>query len=238
VRYLTAATYISSRGFPSSLLSPTPTLTTTKETKPVLLPGLDSLNHKRAQPVSWSVTFPTGSGGPLTTASVARQPTISLILHTETAAGQELFNNYGSKPNAELILGYGFSLSNNPDDTILLKIGGIDKKWEIGRAVQGADALWDELLLVMTQDQHEDEQELYETQMDAADMLASMVQVLLEKLPSANTIKDRNLRPEVAKMWNDYIEGKRPSRLSLMANLQIIISRTSRDIIVSVGLLQ
>lgn len=206
-RYLTAATYTSSRAFPSSLLSSTPTLTATEKTKPVLLPGVDSLNHKRAQPVSWSVNFPTGSDDPPIPGSAARQPSISLILHTDTAAGNEIFNNYGPKPNAELILGYGFSLSNNPDDTILLKIGGIDKRWEIGREARGVDALWGELLLVMEQDQHEEEQEAYETQMDAADMLASMAQVLLEKLPTENTIKSKNLRPEVAEMWKDYIEG-------------------------------
>ncbi|KXN92314.1 Ribosomal N-lysine methyltransferase set10 [Leucoagaricus sp. SymC.cos] len=214
-RYLTAATYISSRAFPSSLLSPSPTLKTTVETQPVLLPGVDSLNHKRAQPVSWSVMFPAGSEEAASKASTFQQPTISLILHTKTTSGNELFNNYGPKPNAELVLGYGFSLPDNPDDTILLKMGGIDKRWEIGRQERGADAFWDELLQIMKEDRSEDEQEAYEVQLDAADMLASMVQILLNKLPSESKAKGI-LRPEVTRMWHDYIQGQTAILSSLL----------------------
>lgn len=214
-RYLAAATHISSRAFPSSLLSPNPTLVATEDTKPVLLPGVDSLNHKRAQPVSWSVTFPKPTDEPSSTRTNG-QPTISLILHTNTTAGSEIFNNYGPKPNAELILGYGFSLPDNPDDTILLKIGGIDKKWDIGRQARGADAIWEELLHIMGQVTSGYEQEVYETQMDAADTLASMVQLLLEKLPSEEKLKGANSRPEVIKMWKDYIEGQTAILFSLL----------------------
>lgn len=200
--YLAAATHISSRAFPSSLLSSNPTLEAADDTKPILIPGVDSLNHKRAQPVTWSVNFPAS-----TSVLGNQQPTISLILRENTTAGSELFNNYGPKPNSELILGYGFSLPDNPDDTILLKISGIDKKWEIGRSAQGAAAIWDELFHIVEQDQDDGDQEVYETQMDVADTLASMVQVLLEKLPLEEKVKDMNIRPEVLKMWKDYIQG-------------------------------
>lgn len=44
-----------------------------------------------------------------------------------------MFNNYGPKPNSELLLGYGFVLPNNPEDTIVLKLGGSEKRHEIGR---------------------------------------------------------------------------------------------------------
>lgn len=199
--YLAAVTHISSRAFPSSLLSSNPTLEAADDTKPVLIPGVDSLNHKRAQPVSWSVNFPTSISVPGN-----QQPTISLILHGDTSAGGEIFNNYGPKPNAELILGYGFSLPDNPDDTIILKISGIDKKWEIGRSAQGAVAIWDELFRIIERDQG-DNQEVYETQVDAADTLSSMVRALLEKLPSEEKIKDIDIRPEVLKIWKDYIKG-------------------------------
>ena len=53
--YLTAATHLSSRAFPSTLLSDTPSLVSTPTSYPVLLPGVDALNHARAQPVSWAV---------------------------------------------------------------------------------------------------------------------------------------------------------------------------------------
>ena len=200
--YLAAATHISSRAFPSSLLSLNPTLEAADDTKPILIPGVDSLNHKRAQPVTWSVNFPASTSAPGN-----QQPTISLILRENATAGSELFNNYGPKPNSELILGYGFSLPDNPDDTILLKISGIDKKWEIGRSAQGAVAIWDELFHIVEQDEDGGDQEVYETQMDVADTLASMVQVLLEKLPLEEKVKDIDIRPEVLKMWKDYIQG-------------------------------
>lgn len=35
-----------------------------------------------------------------------------------------MFNNYGPKPNEELLLGYGFVLDPNPDDVVPLRLGG------------------------------------------------------------------------------------------------------------------
>lgn len=37
--------------------------------------------------------------------------------------GYEVFNNYGAKPNDELLLGYGFVLPGNPEDFVSLKMG-------------------------------------------------------------------------------------------------------------------
>ncbi|KAG1838629.1 hypothetical protein DFJ58DRAFT_813464, partial [Suillus subalutaceus] len=50
--------------------------------------------------------------------------TISIISHTTTPLGEEVFNNYGLKANDELILGYGFLLPQNPDDKITPQLGG------------------------------------------------------------------------------------------------------------------
>lgn len=152
------------------------------------------------------MTYPTESESTPATSAI-KEPTISLVLHNKTLAGEELLNNYGPKPNAELILGYGFSLPNNPDDTILLKIGGLENRWEIGRSAQGAEALWDEVLQFMTSSD-EEEREAYEAQLDAADMLPDMVQTLLRKLPSETGPEDGSLRPEVASMLRDYIQGE------------------------------
>ncbi|KAF9450632.1 SET domain protein [Macrolepiota fuliginosa MF-IS2] len=216
-RYLTAATYISSRAFPSSLLSPNPTLKTTEATKPVLLPGVDSLNHKRGQPVSWSIAYPIESG-PTSSTSITKEPTVSLVLHIETLVGGELFNNYGPKPNAELILGYGFALPNNPDDTILLKIAGFEGRWEIGRSASGAEALWIELVQYVKRHRGNDDEEgeAYEIQMDATDILSHMVQTLLEKLPPGTILDDQTLRPEVANMLQEYTQGQRAILTSLL----------------------
>lgn len=37
--------------------------------------------------------------------------------------GEEVFNNYGAKPNDELLLGYGFLLEDNPEDFVSVKLG-------------------------------------------------------------------------------------------------------------------
>ena len=89
---------------------------------------------------------------PQTPPSSTREPSISLVIETATPCGGELLNNYGPKPNAELILGYGFSLPDNPDDTIVLKIGGpsataafpsSSSGWEIRCNVRGVEPVWE-----------------------------------------------------------------------------------------------
>ncbi|TFK64049.1 SET domain-containing protein [Pluteus cervinus] len=212
--YLTAATYLSSRAFPSSILSETPTLEYSPNSEPVLLPGIDSLNHARGQPVSWVVTHghPTQTSPNPTT----QDPQISLILHTPTQQGNELFNNYGAKPNSEFILGYGFSLPKNPEDTIVLKVGGIEgRKWEIGRSARGVDGLWDEILGAMAENIDE---ATYEDKLDASSMLMEMLQSLVDRLPAVDKDEGNlpNIRPEVVSMLFDYVEGQRDILESLV----------------------
>ncbi|KAG5654591.1 hypothetical protein H0H81_011566 [Sphagnurus paluster] len=206
--YLSAATYLSSRAFPSSVLSHNPSLISSPDTKPVLLPGIDALNHARGEPVSWVISYPR------TNSSTSDSPSISLLLHNPFNKGQELLNNYGAKPNAELILGYGFSLPDNPDDTIVLKIGGINKKWEVGRAAQGAEALWDEILGSIQQDP--DSPPTYEDELDAAGALLEMIQSLIDRLPVERDGRRAEMRPEVTLMLHDYVEGQRNILQSLI----------------------
>ncbi|KIM46435.1 hypothetical protein M413DRAFT_24163 [Hebeloma cylindrosporum] len=169
-KYLTSATYLSSRAFPSTLLSPNPSLVSSPSTQPILIPGVDALNHARGHPVSWLVTFPDDKGS----TDGSPPPIISLVIHSSGVRGQELFNNYGPKPNSELILGYGFSIAHNPDDTIVLKIGGIGgNKWEIGRNAQGVDGLWKEILSNFCQPSQEGP--TYEDVLDASGTLQEMV---------------------------------------------------------------
>jgi len=209
-RYLTAATYLSSRAFPSSLLSPAPSLAHSPTSQPVLLPGVDALNHARGQPVSWVITYPDAN-------NTSQESKISLVLHTATPKGDELFNNYGPKPNSELILGYGFSIPHNPDDTIVLKIGGHledGKKWEIGREARGAENMWIDLMRSFV---HWDSSQTptYEDVLDASSALQEMVQNLIDRLPADKTAEMTDIRVEVITMFQDYLEGQRDILRSL-----------------------
>lgn len=170
-----------------------------------MLPGVDSLNHARATPVSWVVSYPEQESGGEILSFSNKEPAISLVIHTPADPGQELFNNYGAKPNSELIVGYGFSISDNPDDTIILKIWNIQgKKWEIGRNARGAEGIWEAILALLMKDSPSPA--TYEDQLDAAGMLADMVQDLIDRLPPSKT--ETEMRPEVASMLHDYVEGE------------------------------
>lgn len=141
-----------------------------------------------------------------------RAQAISLVLRKGTPSGQELFNNYGPKPNAELILGYGFSLPNNPDDTIVLKIGGGDSaggpvaprpKFEVGRNASGAELVWNAVLAAICGDP---EEKTVEDELDAAEMLVEMAESLLKRIPQPKEA-GYDIRPEVATMLEHYLEG-------------------------------
>lgn len=64
---------------------------------------MDCLNHHNDAHVSWS--FEPGR--------------FTLSLGDDTKAGNEVFNNYGPKSNAELLMGYGFCIENNAHDAVL-----------------------------------------------------------------------------------------------------------------------
>ncbi|KAL8666989.1 MAG: hypothetical protein Q9202_000911 [Teloschistes flavicans] len=74
---------------------------------PVLLPGLDLLNHSPTAKVAWQWT----------------QDTFSIKSDEFLPSGREIFNNYAPKANEELILGYGFSLFKNSSDHCNLALG-------------------------------------------------------------------------------------------------------------------
>ena len=73
----------------------------------VLLPFFDLLNHGTGTEIEWrgdgtSVAFAAGADG--------------------IEAQAEIFNNYGSKANDELLLAHGFALKNNEHDRFALKM--------------------------------------------------------------------------------------------------------------------
>ncbi|KAF8523931.1 hypothetical protein BU17DRAFT_43416 [Hysterangium stoloniferum] len=218
-RYLIAATYLSSRAFPSTLLSQNPSLITTDSSHPVLLPGVDSLNHSRGHPVSWEIT------------SLHSMPTInqvSLVVRVSTLAGNEVFNNYGLKPNSELILGYGFSLPENPDDTIVLKIGGVPNlhsaraSWEVGRYAKGIEGMWEEMKAIIrgviaSGDEEEEEPMEWELEIETADTLTDMLENKVSALPVVPDIPPQNVRKDVLGMIRHYVEGQNSILESLIA---------------------
>jgi hypothetical protein len=204
----------------------------------VLIPGIDALNHARAQPVSWVVTS--------SAASASAPAVISLVTHNASNPGSEIFNNYGAKPNSELLLGYGFTLPANPEDTILLKIGMTPDttttttaaaaavataaaaarapRYEVGREAHGAAAVWGAIMDAVTAKNEEYYEEGSEAApewqiiLDSADMLRSMTESLLERLPSpqpqavavpeseaGTTIK---LRGDIVEMIGHYVSGQ------------------------------
>lgn len=72
----------------------------------VLFPAMDAANHHHTSKVDW--TFDPGR--------------FSLAYTQSIEAGQEINNNYGPKANDELLIGYGFCMADNPNDTVLLTL--------------------------------------------------------------------------------------------------------------------
>lgn len=134
-------------------------------------------------------------------------------------------NNYGAKPNSELILGYGFSLECNPDDTIVLGIGGgpatstlnpeEKKRWEVGRNARGVEGVWGHVLDVVSSASQPEEAEgsaatRFENELDAASMLMEMCRSYLGRLPQDPDVPGAlatEARLEVLTMFSHYIEG-------------------------------
>jgi len=230
-RFLTASTYLSSRAFPSTLLSSSPSLVRLPDSYPVLIPGIDALNHARAQPVSWVIRSSPASAQHGDTTSTSAS-SISLVTHSASKPGTEIFNNYGVKPNSELLLGYGFTLPANPDDTIVLKIGGTRDTpststdapaaaahagYEVGREARGATAVWDAIVDAVNAAEGSEEEEApeWQTILDSADMLRSMTESLLGRLPSpvppevSGPEAVGSLRGDVVEMIRHYVSGQR-----------------------------
>ncbi|KAK4543024.1 hypothetical protein LTR36_006022 [Oleoguttula mirabilis] len=73
---------------------------------PVLFPVQDAPNHRYDAHVDWF--FDPGR--------------FSITVEDSVQAGDEVFNNYGSKGNDELLLGYGFCIPDSPHDSIMLTL--------------------------------------------------------------------------------------------------------------------
>ncbi|KAL8711254.1 MAG: hypothetical protein Q9225_007157 [Loekoesia sp. 1 TL-2023] len=109
--YKWAASVISTRSFPGSALTPNTRYTSksSPDRSPVLLPGLDLLNHNPTAKVTWQWT----------------EEACCIATDVALASGDEIFNNYAPKSNEELILGYGFGLFRNSSDHCNLALGAM-----------------------------------------------------------------------------------------------------------------
>ncbi|KAG5357690.1 Ribosomal lysine N-methyltransferase set10 [Yarrowia sp. C11] len=97
--YLYASTIFTSRSFPERLMD------AKNEDLSMLIPVLDLINHKPLTPVEWNVTGDA----------------FAFKACSEVTKGSQVFNNYGSKGNEELLGAYGFALHDNEFDTMPLK---------------------------------------------------------------------------------------------------------------------
>lgn len=103
--YLWATMIFKSRSFPFLLVD--------EDADPkysMLLPVVDLLNHDPNSYVSWMLDE--------SKQNFLLNNNLSSILNI----GDELFNNYGGKGNEELLLGYGFVIEENKNDSVALRI--------------------------------------------------------------------------------------------------------------------
>lgn len=217
---MAASTYLSSRAFPSTLLSESPTNAAPENSHAVLLPGIDSLNHRRGMPVSWVATMAKSSGDAASNTSRS-DGRLDLLLRDSVPAGTECFNNYGPKPNSELILGYGFALPSNPDDTILLSLAASNSAQasmvEIGRGAQNAAQLWDLVTSKLSQLYGPEEGDggqsssgealgTWELELEAAETIIDLTENKIARLPDLANIPT-GARQQVVDMVEYYLEG-------------------------------
>lgn len=205
-------------------------MTSDASSYPVLLPILDCLNHARGHPVSWVVTshpptMPLADGEESSSKPVnASALHITLHLRAPTPTQAEVFNNYGPKPNSELLLGYGFVLPSNPEDTIVLKLGGSEQRHEIGRhaarhadtLVGGMKTLWEEVEKMVLTSGEDDESVTsmeggWEVALEVCEALDEMITQKIDALPDLSEIPhlpSAGIRPEVRSMIAEYVKGE------------------------------
>lgn len=122
--YLWSHLIITSRAFPYRIINPAadPHLV-------MLLPIIDLLNHKPNSKVEWS----SSSNGNFKFSN--------LDTHDNDKDDNkiEIFNNYGPKSNAELLMGYGFVLEDNEFESLQLSLSlgnelkeNLKKQWNVG----------------------------------------------------------------------------------------------------------
>ncbi|WVN85843.1 uncharacterized protein L203_100995 [Cryptococcus depauperatus CBS 7841] len=254
-RYLATSTYMSSRAFPSRLLRLSMEEQSTHQlhkenevSHPVLLPGVDIFNHARGQPIIWlcSVMAPSPASHPL--------PCISLVSSSVSDVNTQVFNNYGVKPNEELLLGYGFVLDNNPDDVVVLRLGAdglspaiskrleaknlnIGERFELRRDGEIDRRLLEVMRVMLGEEEeemdendehamHKKEEKEMKLELDVLETLGGMLEDKLGKLEAGGKLSvDGQVRDQVKKMVSIYRKGQIDILNSAMDTLSERIER-------------
>jgi hypothetical protein len=177
-------------------------------------------------------------GQPITWLTSSDPRTISLVAPSPIDSDVQVYNNYGPKPNEELLLGYGFVLNPNPDDVLPLRLGGIGsnvsankkarltsksldagKRWIIKRNGEIPRDLMEVLRIVMGDDHHhdhnaddeeEEEHGHWEQEMELEqDVLGALGQMLDDKLAKLESVNPEvEARDDVRSMCEVYRTGE------------------------------
>ncbi|KAJ5650796.1 uncharacterized protein N7484_004519 [Penicillium longicatenatum] len=106
--YLWAWTILTSRAFSAKVLSSAvEDADLPEEGISVLLPLIDLPNHRPLAKVEWR----------------AGEEDVGMIILEDASPGQEISNNYGPRNNEQLLMNYGFTITNNPTDYRIVKLG-------------------------------------------------------------------------------------------------------------------
>ena len=148
-----------------------------------------------------------------------------------------MFNNYGPRSNEELLLAYGFVIPDNPDDTVVLRLGGgvsgekqqklsasrldASERFFLRRDGQIPDALVGVMKILLAPEGESDSDSI-ETELDAVGELGGMLEDKLEKLTAGTHGQSGEVRAEVRSMIEEY---KRSQQKILEAALDGLAAR-------------
>jgi hypothetical protein len=144
-----------------------------------------------------------------------------------------VFNNYGPKPNEELLLSYGFVIPSNPDDVVMLRLpasklrekGLKDERWLMKRDGEIEKGLLDTMRVLLggsiteaeedeDEDEadehamHEKEQKGLNLELDVLGALGQMLEDKLRKLQESGKDIQGDVRENVKGMCEVYRQGK------------------------------
>lgn len=169
----------------------------------MLVPVIDCLNHKRAQPVTWQ-TSRTLLSQARAEGAVENGPYVSLVHHSALAAGLQVFNNV----SVSVHIGSHDGIPNNPEDNMLLLLAK-GKRYELGREARGVIPLWTEVKRRIDPTDEGD----WKSVMDASQALADMILAKLDNLDVGSdeddADDDENVRPLVRGYIKNYMDGQR-----------------------------
>jgi hypothetical protein len=138
-----------------------------------LVPALDLLNHSHNE--NWLRLELSGNK-------------LLVIINVDRPKGSELFSNYGSLSNEELLYAYGFSIQNNINDkfTVKLKTGDDNNIFYITKENGIPADLWRKLSLMVF------DEEIPESSMINIDTCEILLDFLQQKLLTINSNNNDN----------------------------------------------